>query len=495
MKSVIKKRPRRLFYDDKKKKYFYLINRKKRYINISKGISQKQISKINIKNIIGIPVTKKRIRPRGSYKPILKTQIVSKLVPIAPIAENLSKQSKNLFTGKEEFEKRLDKLEAGFKPVNVKEKEDLIKRLEKLEKVLEKGLDIKLKLPYDKITNSVIQEAIKKMKEKKMNREIEEQKKKYLELLKELKDKIKIPKPTIFGQVDIELIDEKDKEEKERIDKEIEKDLNRLKEEKEKEEKIKEIFKSKKTQWKYDEFKDVIINSFDVNKLKNINDADYEDFRKSFNDNNLDTKKLNISKNKFSEFLNNIIKELNEEVKGEEEVKEGMGAFSNDDDGMYNTELQEIFKDKTNKFLPVISSDRMNTLIPMVNKNTKKFGWIQNTEPSTSSGRHWIAWFIDIPNFEINFYDSLVENGGMPTKQSLKGLKKIIDKINPEYYLLLKYNTIREQNPNSKNCGYFALKFIMDRYRNISFKEATGYEIVNNFGEGEYKIEKFKDYL
>jgi hypothetical protein len=179
----------------------------------------------------------------------------------------------------------------------------------------------------------------------------------------------------------------------------------------------------------------------------------------------------------------------------------GEGAYSHDDDGIYNDELQKIFKDKTNKFLPVISSDNMHTLIPMVNKNTKRFGWIQNTEPQSSMGRHWVAWFIDIPNYEINFYDSLVENGGVPTKQSLKGLKKIVDKINPEYYLLLKYNTIREQHPDSKNCGYFSLKFIMDRYSGLDFKESTGYnsvygdDVKDNYNEGELEIKKFKSFL
>ena len=171
----------------------------------------------------------------------------------------------------------------------------------------------------------------------------------------------------------------------------------------------------------------------------------------------------------------------------------GSGAYENDDDGIFNTELQEIFKDKMNKFLPVIPADKMDELLPLVNKDTKKFGWIQNTENSDSMGRHWVAYFIDIPNLEVNYYDSLTENEGEPPKESLKGLKKIIDKIHPEYYLLFKYNQIQDQSPSSKNCGYFALKFIMDRYRNVPFKVASGFD--KHYYAGEKMIKRFKKYL
>jgi hypothetical protein len=97
---------------------------------------------------------------------------------------------------------------------------------------------------------------------------------------------------------------------------------------------------------------------------------------------------------------------------------------------------------------------------------------------------------------EVNYYDSLVENDGIPPKESMKGLKKIVDKIHPEYYLKFKYSTIRDQNPSSKNCGYFALKFIMDRYRNVPFKTASGYDkVYDYYGEGEKMIKHFKKYL
>jgi len=197
------------------------------------------------------------------------------------------------------------------------------------------------------------------------------------------------------------------------------------------------------------------------------------------------------------------VPETKEEESGssEDEVimvkKKGTGKeHENDNDGIYNDELEQIFYDKLHKFVPVISSDEMGIIEKMVNKDTKKIGWIQNTDPRKSQGRHWVAYYINVPDGEINYYDSLVENNGMPSAESMKGLKKIIDKINPEFYLKFKNNLCRYQNPKSNNCGYFSLKFLLDRYSNIPFRECTGYDKVKNvYGEGEKMIQKFKRYL
>lgn len=86
-KTKIKQRPRRLFKDDKLGKYFYLIDGKKKYIKTGDITSEKQIARINIKNIMPVKVIRKAIRPRTSIKPITNQQVVSKL---APISQNLT---------------------------------------------------------------------------------------------------------------------------------------------------------------------------------------------------------------------------------------------------------------------------------------------------------------------------------------------------------------------------------------------------------------------
>ena len=483
-----------------------MIKKKKKYIKVDKNISQKQVAKINIKNIIGIPVKKQLVRPRRSIKPVLTTQIVSKLVPIAPVSQNLIPPKTTLFTLKEgDFEKRLLKLEEGFKPVDTvkpKEKEE-VKNPKKV------FTDIFRPSKVPKPTkSSVLVEADRLMKERD-DEERQLQERKFKEEEKEA-----IEKGFIETNPDPEIEDEGD------IITEPPTSIGFFG--------IRNPFTSTTPATKSKGKKQFPITDM-INLAEGYSVPDefppYEWF-KSRTDVYGDYYSIPTEK-KWKQAKELFDKGLKTKKDFEEEKEElpktpagmtslaslgmglrpyeiilGKGAYSNDNDGIYNDELQEIFRDKTNKFLPVIPSDKMDTLISMVNKNTKKFGWIQNTEPSTSKGRHWVAWFIDIPNLEINYYDSLAENEGLPSKQSLKGLKKIVDKIHPEYYLLLKYNQIREQNPMSKNCGYFSLKFIMDRYRNVPFKTATGYEsiygdedVVDNYGKGEMKIKRFKNFL
>ena len=412
IKFKIKRRPRRLFYDEKSKKYFYLINNKKKYIKINDGISAKAISKINIQNILPVSVRKKTIRPRTSIKPITNQQINTKLVPIAPIAQNLSERY-SLYKASDDLEKKLTKLEQQIKTKDIKEVKDKSTQDEKEEK---------------KKKQTGIQDFFSKTKKSTQDE---------TELQPEGKDQSKgffgsfftpkkTPKPSTLTPID--------KEEK-----------------KKKQSGIQDFFST--TKKRIDDDSKEEVEPIDIGVVKTVGRG-------------------------ISTFMNNM---------------SGSGAYENDDDGIFNTELQEIFKDKMNKFLPVIPADKMDELLPLVNKDTKKFGWIQNTENSDSMGRHWVAYFIDIPNLEVNYYDSLTENDGEPPKESLKGLKKIIDKIHPEYYLLFKYNQIQDQSPSSKNCGYFALKFIMDRYRNVPFKVASGFD--KHYYAGEKMIKRFKKYL
>ena len=412
IKFKIKRRPRRLFYDEKSKKYFYLINNKKKYIKINDGISAKAISKINIQNILPVSVRKKTIRPRTSIKPITNQQINTKLVPIAPIAQNLSERY-SLYKASDDLEKKLTKLEQQIKTKDIKEVKDKSTQDEKEEK---------------KKKQTGIQDFFSKTKkstqdETKMEPEGKDQSKGFFG---SFFTPTKTPKPSTLTPID--------KEEK-----------------KKKQSGIQDFFST--TKKRIDDDSKEEVEPIDIGVVKTVGRG-------------------------ISTFMNNM---------------SGSGAYENDDDGIFNTELQEIFKDKMNKFLPVIPADKMDELLPLVNKDTKKFGWIQNTENSDSMGRHWVAYFIDIPNLEVNYYDSLTENEGEPPKESLKGLKKIIDKIHPEYYLLFKYNQIQDQSPSSKNCGYFALKFIMDRYRNVPFKVASGFD--KHYYAGEKMIKRFKKYL
>lgn len=60
-------RPRRL-YVTKDNRFYYLINGKKKFIKVPEGMSQKQLQKVNITNIIGGPAKrlKKKNQKSGS---------------------------------------------------------------------------------------------------------------------------------------------------------------------------------------------------------------------------------------------------------------------------------------------------------------------------------------------------------------------------------------------------------------------------------------------
>ena len=533
-----KLRPRRLF-KDKDGRYFYLINNKKKFVNTGQIASQKQISKINIQNIIPVPVPRKRIRKPSEVKPITNQQIVTKLVPIAPVSANLS--DSRLFKGKEtDDKKKLEddnkKLEDDKKKLedekrktgNEKRKVEIETLLSKLETRIKKVEDAENKYLKDRTggvsledrmaelmrsstgtlsdTSSVSSERIPKVSKSGLSPELRD--------IAGRKDKSPAEKIREFIKTSI-------------AEKEAELDLTpayvNTEEVDEGDVGFEEETKKKALKDIKKKLKDIVISEY----AKNTN---YSDFVRWWEKSPYGTYKIPTE----NQFNNALVKDLytilgyssqaemdnadKEEVRKRREEKyveapyvmsrtatNGRGSYNNDSDGIFNDELTKIFQDKTNKFLPVIASDKMETLLPLVNRNTKKFGWIQNTDPSSSMGRHWVAYFIDVPNLEINFFDSLVENGGQPTKQSLKGLRKIIDKINPEYYLKLKTNSVILQSLKSNNCGYFALKFILDRYRNIPFRTATMYDKITGYksdddviegdGEGEKMIKKFKRYL
>jgi hypothetical protein len=494
-KTKIKRRPRRLFYDDKNGRYFYLINNKKKYIKAPKDISSKAIARVNIQNVLQVPVRRKAIRPRTSIKPITNQQVVTKLVPIAPISQNLTEGKYSIYKTKDELEKKFAKMEEQLKAQDTKVEEEK-------KKGFLSNLFKPSKAPKPTHANVLLVERLDT--EKQILKDVEQQK---IQAEKDKQDKDAVNKGFVESNPNPDVEDEGDIS--------IEPTATGLFG------KVGELFTGKKKPKKNIKVQDFIDKSYSYT-IEGVFPP-YEWFQNEYS--NL-TGYNKPSKNTYNDAKNlyNSMKPTPppnttpiEELKTEEEptidivrtgninTLRGLGAFyklngygdyENDDDGIFNDELQEIFKDKMNKFLPVIASDKMNTLLPLVNKDTKKFGWIQNSEPSSSMGRHWVAYFIDVPNMEVNYYDSLVENDGIPPKKSMKGLKKIIDKIHPEYYLKFKYSTIRDQNPSSKNCGYFALKFIMDRYRNLPFKTASGYDkVYEDYGEGEKMIKRFKKYL
>jgi hypothetical protein len=160
------------------------------------------------------------------------------------------------------------------------------------------------------------------------------------------------------------------------------------------------------------------------------------------------------------------------------------GRGDGQDDGLYNTEIEQIARRTMKNYVPVIASDQINTLSKYVKPGQKRFAFIINTNPSTSDGSgsdghrpgHWRSIYInnddDFPTVE--YFDPLCE-GRIPN-DLLKVCMKIARKMNPEMMFKYKQNMLKRQSNLTSNCGYHSLKFIEDRYNGVPWSESTGYD-------------------
>ena len=160
--------------------------------------------------------------------------------------------------------------------------------------------------------------------------------------------------------------------------------------------------------------------------------------------------------------------------------------------GLYESEIKQIMN-KYESFLGVYANDELNKIVDKVQPKSRGSAII-NTADRKTGGQHWQSIYFDArPNGSksIEFYDSFGEE---PNKHQLKAIKMIVDKLQADTYLKLKSNKLKKQSANSDNCGWFAMKFLIDRYRGKTFQEASGYEeqLKSAVGRGETEIKKFK---
>jgi len=158
-------------------------------------------------------------------------------------------------------------------------------------------------------------------------------------------------------------------------------------------------------------------------------------------------------------------------------------------DGLYNTEIEKIAENLGIE-VPVIASNEINKIINMIDHNTKEFGFIINTDTSNGSGIHWRAIFIDndLDRPSIEYFDPL---GDPPEITLIDDIKKIVNKLDNEKYFLFKENMIKRQADDTDTCGHFSLKFLEDRYNGVSWSDATGFKkCIQQQVEGERDIQK-----
>ena len=68
--------------------------------------------------------------------------------------------------------------------------------------------------------------------------------------------------------------------------------------------------------------------------------------------------------------------------------------------------------------------------------------------------------------------------------------------MKPVTILKLKENKVVQNSDKSSNCGYFCMRFLIDRFRNQSFASATGYDDrikINHINKDKKEIERLKN--
>ena len=153
---------------------------------------------------------------------------------------------------------------------------------------------------------------------------------------------------------------------------------------------------------------------------------------------------------------------------------------------MTSDEIAQVLKKKTHHVIPVIASDQIATLLPLVNQKTQHFGFVINSQSEKKPGMHWKAIYFDRKKAEVCYYDSLVSE---PTDAVMRGIKQIMRKMADPLYFKFKINRIKFQADDSSTCGPFALKFIADMYANKNFKVATRF--IDDSINGEKSIRKY----
>lgn len=154
--------------------------------------------------------------------------------------------------------------------------------------------------------------------------------------------------------------------------------------------------------------------------------------------------------------------------------------------GLYNYEINELMK-KYKGFLGAYAIDQLNLLKP----KSINFSFIMNTKPIKIKHGHWVALFISPDTIE--YYDSLAEE---PNRRLVQLLKPILNKHGKKGNIWqYKINSVKLQKSTTDTCGYFAMKFITDRYNGKTFKQATRFKTIEDSVKGEKDVNKFKSMI
>jgi len=159
--------------------------------------------------------------------------------------------------------------------------------------------------------------------------------------------------------------------------------------------------------------------------------------------------------------------------------------------GLYNSEVSKLLsKFRARGFLGTFSIDQIPAAITP--KNKKQVSFILNIVPHNIQWGHFVSVFIDGARNTLEYFDPL---GMEPVKGFKKAITPLLESMKLPSPPQLKINRIRNQALNSSNCGYFAMRFLIRRYKGESFRQASGYDEALSLHKSEAGIRRFKQHI
>lgn len=444
-------RPRRL-YTDEKGKFYYIINKKRVFIKIPKGASQKQVQKVNVKTIVNLPETKRIKRRKKKVKPKFEK------IPQKSLGSLLQKQTVGglpyyIFREKQEIP-TLDEISKGNK---IKEEPKLTAM--KSEPVIK--------------TEPVIltpkkQETSKKIEVVDLTKTTPSSIFSFSNPFKKRTAKV-LPEVESPPSVSLQIMEPT------------------------------RVLDVQEFQPYFDYLKS--------EKRKNLDPARFPEFRAMGLPVPEEPAEYRVWEQRYKEARKQLLRNEPDFFDYKKGNPDFVGKGYDSDDGLYNDEIEKVMTKRIKDYVPVIPADKTDDLLKYVARSDKRFGAIINTQDSNSDGTgkngnglgHWTAVYInnedDYPSIE--YFDPLVE-GDIPDRL-YNSLRKIARKMNPEIYFKFKPNMIRRQNIKTSSCGWHSMMFLDNRYNGIPFYEASGYSDfieqhkgADNSKDGEQDVEEYK---
>ena len=168
----------------------------------------------------------------------------------------------------------------------------------------------------------------------------------------------------------------------------------------------------------------------------------------------------------------NVPGDLNElivrERRAEQERRRGKGKILK---ALWNDQIEEFFEDEP-RFTGTYAIDEIKDIPKKIPQ-----GFIINTaKAADKEGLHWQAVYISPDSVE--FYDSY---GDEPDNLLVKQLKEVIHSWKLPILLKFKVNKVAGQKDTTDTCGFFAMRFLDERFNGVPFEQATRFKRPDNY--------------